>query len=226
MQPLRRSTQKKGVQRTAETAFSKCDEAPALCCCCRRRRAPPPLLRFVCKRIAPFYLLRSCSPCAHPKSVRVRYPHTLCPCQASREIPLASSLAVGKWQERGTPPPPRRWLCPRILGAPCAPCPPRAAAPSLCLSSCSEGQRAEQVRTMLGAAPKDRCPKTAPLRAGGPLPPAWRTKRRTALPFLVCVGFAAAFCLLCMTLYDFALKSFTRRATNAINSSYLNQYFR
>ncbi len=55
--------------------------------------------------------------------------------------------------------------------------PPRAAAPALCLSSCSTGQRAEQVRTMRCAAPKDRRPATAPLRGGDPLPPPWRTKR-------------------------------------------------
>ena len=116
-------------------------------------------------------------PLRPPNKVRGRSPHTLCPCKNARVVPSASTLAFCPRQERGTPPPPRRWRCPRKLGAPCAPCPPRAAAPALCLSSCSAGQRAEQVRAMLGAAPSDRRPETAPLRGGDPLPPPWRPKR-------------------------------------------------
>lgn len=108
MQPLRRSTQEKGVQRTAETAFLQVRRGSRQGCCCRHGREPPPLLRFVCKRFAPFYLLRSCSPCAHPKRCGGGLPTRFAlakrqgsfPC-GTPPLPLASGKRGGPLRPRG-----------------------------------------------------------------------------------------------------------------------------
>jgi hypothetical protein len=180
-----------------------------LCCCCRRRRAPPPLLRFVCKRLAPFYLLRSCSPCAHPNRCGCGIPtrFALAKRQGRYLRPPPLPLASGK---RGGP------LRPRVGGIAlgywahlAGPAPLGLLPPPFVFRPAPRGSVRNKSAPCLGQHLKTAAPRL-PLSALGAPSPQLGGRKGERLCRSLCASAAPPPRLLCMTLLWLRLQYFIK----------------